>query len=182
MTLGGDRNSRHARTSGSEITLWRLEEKLDKEVRKLKERRALWAKRQEIAVARFLQGAFRAGRLEEKYSKRGTTRPPKRPPRGTWTASTKRTRKKRVYQNAISEYYRQRKEEYLQSTLMEGFDAAQQAKILRFRRRKEHEAELEKEERAKKLQEMLDDERIAGWIQKWERVKIERVAALRKHL
>ena len=56
-------------------------------------------------------------------------------------------RKKRVYQNAISEYYRQRKEEYLQSTLMEGFDAAQQAKILRFRRRKEHEAELEKEER-----------------------------------
>ena len=45
-----------------------------------------------------------------------------------------------------------------------------------------HEAELEKEERAKKLQEMLDDERIAGWIQKWERVKIERVAALRKHL
>ena len=29
-------------------------------------------------------------------------------------------RKKRVYQNAISEYYRQRKEEYLQSTLMEG--------------------------------------------------------------
>ena len=64
---------------------------------------------------------------------------------------------------------------------MEGFDAAQQAKILRFRRRKEHETELEKEERAK-LQEMLDDERIAGWIQKWERVKIETVAALRKHL
>ena len=30
-----------------------------------------------------------------------------------------------------------------------------------------------------KLQEMLDDERIAGWIQKWERVKIERVAALK---
>jgi hypothetical protein len=176
--------ARHTRgLRARRITLWKLEEKLDKEVRKLKERRALWAKRQEIAVARFLQGAFRARKARREVQQaRDDTAAKAAAARDMDRLYEENLRKKRVYQNAISEYYRQRKEEYLQSTLMEGFDAAQQAKILRFRRRKEHEAELEKEERAKKLQEMLDDERIAGWIQKWERVKIERVAALRKHL
>lgn len=176
--------ARHVRgLRARRITLWRLEEKLDREVCKLKKRRILWEKRQEIATARMIQGAFRARR-----ARRETLRRMEEAAARAAAAESmdqlyaENQRKKRIYQNQITEWYALRKEEYLKSTMVEGFDAAQQAKIMRFRRKKEFELEEEKALRAKKLQELLDDERIAGWIQKWERVKIERVAALRKHL
>lgn len=62
------------------------------------------------------------------------------------------------------------------------FDSSARAKILRFRRKQQFDAEFEKQRRAKQLAEMLADERIAAWIQRWEQIKADRVAALRKHL
>ena len=152
-------------------------------MRKLKERRALWAKRQEIAVARFLQGAFRARKARRDVQQaRDDTAANAAAARDMDRLYEENLRKKRVYQNAISEYYRQRKEEYLQSTLMEGFDAAQQAKILRFRRRKEHEAELEKEERAGSSRKCSMMNASQDGSRSGERVKIERVGGIAEAL
>lgn len=175
---------RHARAlNARRLAMWRLEAHIDREHRKLAQRKREWAERRERHAARAVQGAWRArvARLRAAAEK-------KRREDAVLTVRdmemlhADNLRRRKIYEVQLEDWYRDRKQEHEMNTIYEDFGASERAKILHYRRKQMYDAEREKERRAAQLANMLEDERVANWIRKWEITKEERVKALRTRL
>ena len=156
------------------ITLWKLQNKFDREMRKMRLDREKWQAQLENKAAGKIQTAWhgllaRRRAKEEKKRKARIAKVEKE----MVDLEIENNRKRNIYEEKVVAWYAAQRDEFMKNALFEEFSAAERDKILKHRRRKADAERAAEEEHKKKVEQQMEEQRVENFLAHWDK-KIEK--------
>ena len=154
------------------ITLWKLQNKFDREMRKMRLDREKWQAQLENKAAGKIQTAWhgllaRRRAKEEKKRKARIAKVEKE----MVDLEIENNRKRNIYEEKVVAWYAAQRDEFMKNALFEEFSAAERDKILKHRRKAD--ARAAEEEHKKKVEQQMEEQRVENFLAHWDK-KIEK--------
>ena len=170
-------------TLARRFALFRLQDKVDKDSRRLNREKDLWHDKQTRKASTMIQRAYRRRQARKRAEEARILAFQKAAAKAEMAAvEVENTRKRRIYEAMVEEYYQNLKQEHLKTVIYDDFSAKEKAKIIS-KRRADGVADRElRKRKQKEMEVLLEEQRVDQWLAAWDQMKKDRVAKLRAHL